>query len=333
MVDAERGGTVSGWDGMSHTDPGSFPSGLSWSSLAAVPRGDAAAAHGCCRVAAALWPCRCAVRGSRLRPRSSGAAVRWNTYSWDERQRSVTDSGRPFGLAQMMSRRRIRPSWSMQASAYRHGRPSSDLSAARRRRGDPGASPARSGRRLRCRQRGCCRVRRRCRVLYLSPRLTKIDPTASAPASTPRVHATAPPPTPAASPRCRSGRRSARRRRVYDRRPKYGGDVHDQVHAGVRQRQGRASPRSRIARHAASRPRYAGTMTETVSCPLDGITLFTMPIRAARDLPDGGVALVVTDPGTMHRHLRERLPPGTLGEACERQRRMNANPSQACRPR
>jgi hypothetical protein len=68
-----------------------------------------------------------------------------------------------------------------------------------------------------------------------------------------------------------------------------------------------------------------------VDCPLDG-TALTLPVTERCDLPDGGIAMVVTDPGTFHRHMRDTHPE-RWEEACERQRQMNANPNITFMPR
>lgn len=66
-------------------------------------------------------------------------------------------------------------------------------------------------------------------------------------------------------------------------------------------------------------------MTETATCPLDG-THLTLPEHERREF-DGGMvlALVVTNPGTIHRHIRDEHPE-RWAEMCERQRKWNANP-------
>jgi hypothetical protein len=64
---------------------------------------------------------------------------------------------------------------------------------------------------------------------------------------------------------------------------------------------------------------------ETVTCPLDGQVL-TLPVHEQREI-DGGIAiaLVVTDPGTVHRHIRDAHPE-RWAELCEFQRKWNASP-------
>jgi hypothetical protein len=66
------------------------------------------------------------------------------------------------------------------------------------------------------------------------------------------------------------------------------------------------------------------TRTKTVTCPLDGAVL-TLPVNERREL-DGGVAtaMVVTDPGTVHRHLRDEHPV-RWAELCDFQRKWNAS--------
>ena len=58
---------------------------------------------------------------------------------------------------------------------------------------------------------------------------------------------------------------------------------------------------------------------------MDG-ALLTPPTHERREI-DGGMVLVlvVTDPGTMHRHIRDEHPERWT-ELCEFQRKWNANP-------
>ena len=64
---------------------------------------------------------------------------------------------------------------------------------------------------------------------------------------------------------------------------------------------------------------------KTVTCPLDGAVL-TMPTHEQQEINDGMVlALVITDPGTMHRHIRDEHPE-RWAEMCEFQWKWNANP-------
>jgi hypothetical protein len=61
----------------------------------------------------------------------------------------------------------------------------------------------------------------------------------------------------------------------------------------------------------------------TVTCPLDGTPL-TLPTTESRE-DDAGIIVVVTDPGTVHAHIRDEHPAmwARLREARER---MNASP-------
>jgi len=62
-------------------------------------------------------------------------------------------------------------------------------------------------------------------------------------------------------------------------------------------------------------------MPETVTCPLDGAVL-TMPVTERRE-DDMCTAMVVVDPGTVHRHIRDEHPE-RWAEMCDFQRKWNA---------
>lgn len=65
----------------------------------------------------------------------------------------------------------------------------------------------------------------------------------------------------------------------------------------------------------------------TAECPMCGAEL-TMPTTEERTLYGDArfaIAVVVTDPGTVHRHVRDEHPE-KWAELCEAQRKMNANP-------
>jgi hypothetical protein len=64
-------------------------------------------------------------------------------------------------------------------------------------------------------------------------------------------------------------------------------------------------------------------MAETVTCPLDGAVL-TLPVTETRE-NDMCTAVVVTDPGTVHRHIRDEHPE-RWQEICEARQKMNASP-------
>ena len=62
-------------------------------------------------------------------------------------------------------------------------------------------------------------------------------------------------------------------------------------------------------------------MAKTVTCPLDG-TVLTPPTTELREY-DTCTAMVVTDPGMMHRHFRDEHPE-RWQELCDFQRKRNA---------
>lgn len=62
-------------------------------------------------------------------------------------------------------------------------------------------------------------------------------------------------------------------------------------------------------------------MTETVTCPLDGAML-TQPVTGRRE-DDFCSYVVVADPGTVHRHIRDEHP-DHWQELCDFQRKWNA---------
>jgi len=75
---------------------------------------------------------------------------------------------------------------------------------------------------------------------------------------------------------------------------------------------------------------YDQGMSETVTCPLDGAEL-TMPVTEQRE--DGiCIAMVVTDPGTVHRHIRDEHP-DLWSDLCDARRKLNANPFLGGMPR
>jgi hypothetical protein len=75
---------------------------------------------------------------------------------------------------------------------------------------------------------------------------------------------------------------------------------------------------------------YDGSMTGTVTCPLDGETL-TLDVTEQRQ--DGFCFyVVVTEKGSIHAHMRDAHP-RWWSEQCELQRAMNANPYVTFMPR
>lgn len=63
--------------------------------------------------------------------------------------------------------------------------------------------------------------------------------------------------------------------------------------------------------------------TETGTCPFDGEVL-TMPVLEQRETDDC-IYVVMTDPGTVSRHLKDKHP-AMWARMCEAQRQMNASP-------
>lgn len=74
----------------------------------------------------------------------------------------------------------------------------------------------------------------------------------------------------------------------------------------------------------------AGLNGAVVNCPLCDAEV-TMPSHEKRE-NDFASYVVVTDPGTFHDHLRDAHP-DYWAEACERQRKFNANPFIGSMPR
>lgn len=71
-------------------------------------------------------------------------------------------------------------------------------------------------------------------------------------------------------------------------------------------------------------PGYGG---DQVTCPLCDAPL-TMPRSEQQHIDQGAVqaiAVIVTDPGTAHAHIRD-VHPERWAELCEMQRQVNANP-------
>src|SRR4029453_10442168 len=134
-------GTVRGSVGMVHTDPGSLPNGLRyWFALKdrCVTPLPLALSYPQSRGAV---PFTCGSRISSTAEKYRGWVTKWNQYSWERRTRSVTDSGGPLGLDQMISAGGMRTSWSMQARAYREGMPMRDLGRPAVHRGVPWYQP------------------------------------------------------------------------------------------------------------------------------------------------------------------------------------------------
>lgn len=78
-------------------------------------------------------------------------------------------------------------------------------------------------------------------------------------------------------------------------------------------------------------PAYGGTQYD---CPRCG-TPVTMPTREQRHIDDGAtqaIAVVVTDPGTAHAHIRDAHPE-LWAQLCEQQRQLNASPYMPGMPR
>jgi hypothetical protein len=71
-------------------------------------------------------------------------------------------------------------------------------------------------------------------------------------------------------------------------------------------------------------------MSRTVTCPLDGEPL-TMPVTEQR-MDDFCAYVIVTDPGTVHAHIRDAHPE-RWQEMCDFQRKWNANPFNRGMPR
>jgi hypothetical protein len=65
----------------------------------------------------------------------------------------------------------------------------------------------------------------------------------------------------------------------------------------------------------------AAVMTETVTCPLDGTVLTRETTETRQD--DFASYVVVTDPGTVHSHIRDEHPE-RWQEMCDFQRKWNA---------